>query len=148
VLPNAIWHLSDDESVQITQDGRVVEDGDVVFVLDRVGRVTDEDHEPIAVLLPDGIVAATDNRHFGRVGVTNAAPPGSPSAWLSLLPDGTVVYFDDEGERRAGGVWSGCRGPALRTCTLVSHLFRMRSYAGRSQGGPSFGIGLGIGVYR
>jgi hypothetical protein len=97
------------------------------------------------VLLPDGHVAGTDNRLLGRVGVANAAPPDSAAAWIAVMPNGQVVYFDDEGDRSNGGVWRGCQGPQLRTCTLVTHMVAMRRYAERSRGGVSVGVGIGVG---
>jgi hypothetical protein len=145
VLPQARWNRGGD-NVEIKPNGYVYEDGDLAFVIDRVGRVVDEDFEPVAILLPDGMVAGTDSYYYGRVGVSNASPPDRQTAWLAVVPDGNVIFFDDDGERRSGGRWQGCAPPALRTCTLVTHILTMRDYVRRSESGVSVGIGVGVGV--
>lgn len=143
---NARWDR-DDDPVEIRPDGKVLVDGDLTFVLDRVGRVTNDDYEPYAVLLPDGQLAGQDNLSLGRVGVTNASPPGAVEAWLSVAPDGRVTYYDSDGERSDGGVWRGCAGPMQRTCTLVTQLIALQNYRGyRSGVGVGVGIGVGVGV--
>ena len=116
------------------------------FVVDRVGRVTDDDYEAFAVLLPDGHVVGTDARPFGYVGVSNAAPPLSEQAWLGLLGDGQVVFYEPNGDRLARGKWTGCDGPSRRTCTLVTQIFAMRNYRVVPSSGVSFGVGVGVGV--
>lgn len=135
----------DGDTVEIQPDGRVLVDGDLRFVLDRVGRVADDDYEPYAVLLPDGQLAGVDSYSLGRLGVTNASPPGSVEAWLAVMPNGQVVYFSSDGDRASGGVWQGCSGPILRTCTLVTHLLAVASYPGPNSG-VSVGVGIGVGV--
>jgi hypothetical protein len=140
LLPNARWQR-DGDVIEIQPSGEVLEDGDVVFVLDRVGRVVDDDREPVALLLPTGALAGNDAADLGQVGRSNASPPWGSYAWLSLQADGTVVRFDAEGERSADGHWQGC-GTAQRTCTLVSHLFALRDHGRR----PSSSVGIGIGV--
>jgi hypothetical protein len=137
----ARWDRESGDPVELRPDGKVLIDGDLAFVLDRVGRVANEDYEPHAVLLGDGHLAGTDNTSLGRVGVTNASPPGAVEAWLAVTPDGRVTYFDPDGERSSGGVWRGCTGPVLRTCTLVTHLLAVANYRG-----PNSGVGVGIGV--
>ena len=137
----ARWERKGEDVVELRPGGHVLVDGDLTFVLDRVGRVADDDFEPYAVLLPDGQLAGLDNISLGRVGVTNASPPGAVEAWLSVAPDGRVTYYDSDGERSSGGVWRGCTGPVLRTCTLVSQLLAVRHYRG-----PSSGVGIGVGV--
>lgn len=145
VIVPARWDRGDEEPVEILANGQVLEDGEPTMLVDKAGRVVDEDYEPLAVLLPDGHVAGPDNRLLGRVGVANAAPPDSAAAWLAIMPDGQVIYFDDDGDRGAGGVWRGCEGPQKRTCTLVTHLIAMRHYADRSHSGVGVGVGIGIG---
>jgi hypothetical protein len=140
-LPAARWDRESGDPVEIRPDGKVLVDGDLTFVIDRVGRVANDDYEPYAVLLPDGQLAGVDNMSLGRVGVNNASPPGAVEAWLSVGPDGRVTYFDADGERSAGGAWRGCSGPAQRTCTLVAQLLAVASYRG-----PSSGVGIGVGV--
>lgn len=142
MLPNARWDRGSADPIELHADGRVVEDGDVLFVLDRAGRVVDEDHDPVAILLPDGRVVGTDHRPLGQVGVTNAAPPWAGHAWLAVTPDGAVTLYSSNGERDYAGRWQGCTGPALRACTLVTHLVMLRSY----RPPPEVGIGVGIGI--
>jgi hypothetical protein len=145
IVTPARWERGDEDTIEILPNGQVTEDGDPVMMVDRAGRVVDTENEPLAILLPDGHVAGTDNRLLGRVGVANAAPPGSASAWLAVMPNGQVVYFDEDGERSNGGVWRGCSGPQMRTCTLISHVIAMRRYVDRSRGGVGVGVGIGIG---
>ena len=133
--------------MELRSDGRVLIDGDLTFVLDRVGRVANEDYDPFAVLQPDGQLVGTDQLSLGRVGVTNASPPGGVEAWLAVTPDGRVTYFDTDGERTAGGTWRGCSGPTQRTCTLVTQLLAIANYRGpRSGVGIGVGVGVGVGV--
>lgn len=147
VIPKAVWERGEDDPIEIRENGQVVEDGDVLFVIDRVGRVVDSKYEPLAILLPDGNVAGTDNRALGYVGVTNAAPPWSRNAWLAIMPDGAVTVFERDGERAFGGRWTGCAGAAQRTCTLVTHMIALRTRSGPSDGGGvTFGVGIGIGL--
>jgi hypothetical protein len=141
----ARWDRENGDPVELRADGKVLIDGDLAFVLDRVGRVANEDYDPYAVLLGDGQLAGTDNTSLGRVGVTNASPPGAVEAWLAVTPDGRVTYFDPDGERSSGGAWRGCTGQVLRTCTLITHLVAVANYRG-SNGGVGVGIGVGVGV--
>jgi hypothetical protein len=141
----ARWNRADDDTIEILQNGQVVEDGDPIFLVDRAGRIVDEDNEPVAILLPDGFVAGTDNRLLGRVGNSNAAPPNAAAAWIAIMPNGQVVYFDEDGERSSDGAWQGCNGPQLRTCTLITHVIALRRWAQRAQRGVTFGVGLGVG---
>ena len=143
VIAPARWDRAGGDSVEIKANGQVFEGGDRVLLVDRAGRVVDSDNEPVAILLPDGYVAGTDNRLLGRVGVTNAAPPGSATAWVAIMPNGQVVRFDADGDRENAGVWHGCNGPQMRTCTLVTHILLVRSYANRPT--PTVGVGIGIG---
>ena len=141
----ARWDRGDEDPIEIRANGEVVEDGDVLFVIDRVGRVVDPDYEPLAILLPDGRVIGTDDRLLGQVGITNAAPPWTGTAWLALMPDGAVTTFDADGDREFAGRWRGCSGAGLRTCTLVTHLVALRNYRSAPETGVGFGIGIGIG---
>jgi hypothetical protein len=144
-LAPARWDRGDDDPVEITADGRVLEDGDLLFVLDRVGRVVNEDYEPMAILLPDGRVFGVDDRPLGHVGVTNAAPPWAETAWVAVMPDGNAIHFTSEGDRESLGRWQGCSGAVQRSCTLVTHLFALRKYPAPSQSGVSVGVGIGVG---
>lgn len=147
LIAPARWQRGDDDTVEITADGRVLEGGKLRYTIDRVGRVTDEDYDALAVLLPDGHVVGTDDRALGYVGVSNASPPFSGQAWVSLLPDGRVVFFHPDGDRGALGQWTGCNGPNRRTCTLVTQLFLVQNLRmAPPYGGPTFGVGVGVGV--
>jgi hypothetical protein len=142
----ARWDRPGDDPVELGAQGQVTVDGELIFSLDRVGRIVDDKNEPVAILLPDGRVAGPDNVFLGQVGVTNAAPPWSDNAWVAVMPDGSVTYFEAEGDRESLGVWRGCKGPALRACTLVTHLFTLREHGPpRSDSGPRVGIGIGVG---
>ena len=145
VLPTARWNRGDNDPIEVRPDGKVYEDGSLLFVVDRVGRVADDHFEPVAVLLPDGRLAGTDDHFLGQVGISNASPPHSGEAWLAVVPNGQVIYFDDDGTRGAGGLWTGCEGPAHRTCTLITHLIALKSYFQRAQSNVSVGVGVGIG---
>jgi hypothetical protein len=141
----ARWERESGGPVELRADGQVLVDGDLTFVLDRVGRVTDDDYDPYALLLPDGQLVGADHLQLGRVGVTNASPPGALEAWLAVTPDGRVTYFDTDGERTPGGAWRGCEGPVHRTCTLITQLLAVASYRG-TRSGVGIGVGVGVGV--
>jgi hypothetical protein len=141
LLPTARWQR-DGDVIEIQPSGEVLEDGDVVFIIDRVGRVVDEDRDPVALLLPNGALAGTDASDLGRLGRSNASPPWGSYAWLAVQADGTVLRFDSDGERSTDGHWEGCTGSAQRTCTLISHLFTLRDHGRR----PTTSVGIGIGV--
>jgi hypothetical protein len=142
----ARWERSNGDVVEITADGKVLEDGDLVYAVDRAGRVVDEDYEPVAILLPDGHVVGTDSVLLGRIGVSNGSPPHGGTAWFSILPDGNLVLFDSEGDRSYDGVWRNCDGAARRACALVTQIFALRRYEPYRRPGPSFGVGVGVGV--
>jgi hypothetical protein len=140
----ARWERSSDDPVEILPDGTVLEDGDPVFTIDRVGRVADADVDPFAVLLPEGQLAGAEQSDLGHVGFNNAAPPGSSVAWLTVAEGGQVTYYDPDGTRKSGGTWRGCSGPQLRTCTLVTHLFAVRAWQRNARSGVVVGVGIGV----
>jgi len=143
----AHWERGDGEdAVDIQADGRVLEGGHLRFVIDRVGRVSDDDYEAFAVLLPDGHVVGTDNRALGFVGLSNATPPFAEHAWLSLQSDGRVLFYEPNGDRSPLGKWTGCNGPSRRSCTLVTQIFAVRNFRMVPTNGPTFGVGVGVGV--
>lgn len=143
MLAEARWDRDGESDVLVSATGEVTADGELLFAIDRVGRVVDEDNDPVALLAPSGELLGNDGAYLGRVGLTNAAPPHSDTAWLSVLVDGTVIRFDDEGERLADGRWSGCLGPRQRLCTLVTHLVALHGYR-RPASGTSVGFGVGV----
>ena len=142
----ARWERPDEDAVEIQPNGHVLEGGHLRFVVDRVGRVSDDDYEAFAVLLPDGHVVGTDDRALGYVGVSNATPPFSEQAWLSLQRDGRVIFYEANGDHSELGKWTGCDGAARRSCTLVTQMMIMRNYRVMHNGGASFGVGVGVGV--
>jgi hypothetical protein len=160
LIAPAHWQRNGADPVEIRANGQVLEGGEVRFVIDRVGRVTEDDYDAYAVLLPDGQVVGTDDRALGYVGMSNATPPGGKQAWLSLQPDGSVLFYQQSGDRIPLGKWAGCNGPNRRTCTLVTQLFTERnlrmepSYGSYPYGhygpygpyGPRFGVGVGVGI--
>jgi len=145
-IARAYWERGEHELIEIRDNGEVYEDEDLALVIDKAGRVLTDDYEPKAIMLPDGIVVGTGDQPLGRVGVQNASPPDRHYAWLRILPDGKVLFYDQDGEELFGGVWRGCGGPMARTCTLVTHMFLLRSYRNERRSGPSFGVGIGIGL--
>jgi hypothetical protein len=146
VLAPARWNRGGNDPIELRPDGKVLEDGRLIFMVDRVGRVVDDHYDAVAVLLPDGRLAGTDNTFLGQIGVTNASPPEAGQAWLTVMPNGQVIFFDSDGERSSGGAWAGCEGPVHRTCTLVTHLVVLKSYLRRPQSGVGVGMGVGVGV--
>ena len=141
-LGRARWERGND-TVDLFPDGRVLVDGDTLWVIDPAGRVTDGDRDPVAVLFADGRLIGTDDQSLGIVGTMNASAPGAGSAWLTVAPSGEVVLYDTEGARASGGGWSGCQGPLSRTCTLVTHLVVLREFQRRSRVGVGIGFGIG-----
>jgi hypothetical protein len=130
--------------IDVMPDGRVLGTGDHLFTMDVAGRIFDLDNEPIALLEEDGRLVGLDDSPLGRVGLRNASPPGSDVAWLTIEDSGNVVLFDPEGIPHPSGVWTGC-GPALRTCTLTTHVFTLQQ-ASRRGSRVHFGFGVGVGT--
>ena len=140
-LGQAYWER-DGDVIEVRADGTVAEDGDVLFQIDQVGRVYHKDGDPIAILLPSGQLVGENHAGMGEVGPATAAFPGSPYAWLGVRPDGHVVRYDGDGNEYHDGTWTGCQGPMLRTCTLVSHVIAMQEWQRR----PRVGVGVGVMV--
>lgn len=143
VIPEARFDRGRGDPIEIHADGTVAEDGDLLFKLDRAGRVFDEDNEPIALLNSDGSISGPDNVYMGRVGMHNASPPWSGTAWLRVRTDGKVALYDSDGEAQYGGKWTGCAPPATRACTLVTHLLALAAARHRES---DVQIGIGIGM--
>ena len=141
VIAPATWHREGDPIV-LGRDGKVTQDGDVLFIVDAAGRVYDEDGEPIAVVQPDGYLVGKDNTSMGLLGPVTAAFPGNGQAWLSIGPRGEVTRYDTEGARSQDGYWEGCEGDVVRTCTLVTQVIALRDYLRQ----PRVSVGIGIGV--
>jgi len=128
-LGPAYWDRGDDERVEIRGDGAVYEDDELVFRIDTQGRVLDSDRDLYVSLAEEGLVTGPNSDEGGRVGLHNATPGKRRQyqAWLRLTSDGSVTFYDWDGEREAGGQWHGCEGPMLRTCTLVTHVMLLRA---------------------
>jgi hypothetical protein len=146
VTPAARW-VRGGSVVDLTEDGRVLVDGDHELNIDAAGRVFEPDGTAVALLEEDGRLVGPDEAELGTVGALTAARPGEQTAWLGLEPSGEVRLFGRRGERRSFGVWIGC-GPTpqhSQACMLVTHLLAQRI----EQAGPTphvvFGFGVGVG---
>jgi hypothetical protein len=142
-IPRARWERGDD-TADLMPDGRVLVDGSLAFSIDRAGRVFEPDNTPIALLERDGRLIGKDDVVLGVIGVHNASLPGQAQAWLTVGDRGEVVMYDEDGERKSAGVWTGC-GRAVRTCTLVTHVIAMATARHRGNVGMGFGAGMGAG---
>jgi hypothetical protein len=138
--------------IDIMPDGKVLTNGEHLFTIDRAGRVYEPDNDPVAVLQADGRLLGRDDLSLGRVGLRNSSPGTREFAWLSIGDRGEVTHFAPDGQPSPDGAWTGC-GPALRTCTLTTHivsLIETRMSQTRMPGphvGIGFGLGLGMGVH-
>lgn len=137
-----------DMQVDLMPDGQVLIDGEEAFVVDGAGRVFDPEHEPIALLEPDGRLVGAGDRALGTVGSMHAARPRERTAWLTVARSGQVIGYGPEGERMGLGRWVGCRASARahQACTLVTHLLMLRAHEASREAGVSFGIGIGVSV--
>lgn len=134
--------------IDIMPDGKVLSDGEHLFTVDRAGRIYEPDNDPIAVLQADGQLLGKSDTSLGKIGLRNASLPGKEVAWLSLGDLGDVQRFDPDGDPHPDGAWAGC-GPAIRTCTLATHIITLvetRRPRGYGTYGPSVGIGIGFGM--
>jgi hypothetical protein len=146
-IPRARW-VRGDVIVEVMPDGKVLLDGEHEFTVDRGGRVVDSDGEPVALLEPNGRLVGPDDKDLGQVGAMHAARPDEQNAWLSVMPSGEVIVYDDEGERHVFGVWVGCNqsASAHQVCTMLSHIIGVRVRAYDRGSGVTFGVGVGVGV--
>jgi hypothetical protein len=146
-----------DASVDVLPSGAVFVNSELMFNVDRAGRVTDADNAPVALLLPDGKVVGPGDSSLGNVGTVNASLPDESNAWVSVMPTGEVVRYLDDGERMNFGAWLGCGAPQAHiTCTLITHILgmrikdeqdRQRAAASQFRGGLApTGSGLGLGA--
>ena len=141
--------------VDVLPDGRVLANGEHELTLDRAGRVYDRDLQPIALLEPDGRLMGPGDVPLGTVGALHAGRPHDTYAWLSVMPVGEVIRYDEDAERTTYGVWMGC-GYSARTnqvCTLIVHLIAMgvgihdpNGARPGSTAAPGVGVGIGIGI--
>jgi hypothetical protein len=144
-LPNARWYREHDGAVvDLLADGRVFVDNDHWFTVDHAGRIFEPDHEPIAILAPDGQLLGKNGVSLGFVGLRNAALPGQRNAWIALDERGEVHRYEPDGESQRDGAWTGC-GAALRACTVTTHLVSLLEAERRPRVGVGFGFGVMLG---
>jgi len=144
-IPRARWTRGE-KLFDLMPDGRVLADGEHLFTIDRAGRVYQPDNDPVAVLQPDGRLLGSDEASLGKIGLRNSSPPGHDFAWLSIGERGEVLRFDPDGDAHPDGVWTGCE-PAMRACTLTTHIIALVETRSRRYPmyGPGVGVGIGIG---
>jgi hypothetical protein len=132
---NAYWS-DGDSTVEIHPSGEIREEDQLLFRLDRQGRVSAADGKPVAVLLPDGSLVAEDDAVLGwvRAGASFRADQVTPAVYM--FPSGQVTVADETGRWSAAGQWVHCDGAMLWTCTLVTHVLAARE-RGQSEGGGS-----------
>lgn len=142
VLQPAVWERQT-HFVQVQNNGHVILNDRLMFVLDRNGRVHDALGDPYAVLEAGNRLSGNNDWTLGTISVSTATPPGSSQPWITVFPSGKVVRQDMEGRSFEDGAWSGCNGQMMRTCTLVSHLIVLyeQMYSNQQQhvGGPQQG---------
>lgn len=126
-LAPAAWDPPLGERVQIRPNGNIYEGDKLVLIIDTKGRIFDARRQPLAQLSEDGYVLGPDELTFGHVGPQHASFHGG-HLWLSIARDGQVTFLDTDGKRTPGGIWHGCDGPMLPTCTAVTHALALRPY--------------------
>jgi hypothetical protein len=130
----------EDATIELRPSGEVWEEDEVLFRVDRSGRVSDARGEPTAVLMPDGYLVAEDGALLGWVGVGAAYRKDGQTPSVYMFPTGQVFVADEDGQWFGGGQWTHCASAMLWTCTLVTHVLAVRDRAhGRSGGGSSAG---------
>jgi hypothetical protein len=154
-LPRARWALVE-SAVDVLPNGSVFVNSEHVLTIDRAGRITNADKEPVALLMGDGRLLGPDDAPLGSVGSLHASLPDEQNAWISVMPTGEVIRYLEDGERLNFGAWLGCNHSprAQLACTLVSHILGMRikeeqdrlraMYNGSRTGLSPSGIGLGL----
>lgn len=146
-LPRARWIVGE-QVVDVASDGSVLYGGERVLRIDAAGRVSNDEGEPLALLLPDGRLVGEDDKDLGVVGAGRAARAGEETAWVGLAPTGEVFRYDEEGGMHPFGAWVGCAvSPrAMQVCTLVTHLLTDQLAARQAAYGSGVGFGFGVGI--
>ena len=147
-VPAARWVRSETMTVDVLPNGKVTVNGEHELTIDRAGRVFDPNGVAIALLEPDGKLVGPGDSSLGEVGASSASLPNEKTAWLTLLPTGEVVRYDDLGGKASMGAWIGQCQMTPRTrqvCLLVTHLVATRQ-RNPNQGGITFGLGVGVGL--
>ncbi len=68
MVARAYWERGEHDLIEIRDDGGVYEGDDLIFTIDRVGRVVDDDYEPYALLYENGIVLGPERRREAHAG--------------------------------------------------------------------------------
>jgi hypothetical protein len=139
-LVAAQWQFKGDP-VDVRSRGDYAEiliDGDVEWVVDRVGRLYDKNQRPVAVLDADGRLVMAKDQLMGVVGSQYATKPGRGSAWLSLTPEGDVVKYGLDGRQELAGRWVGCNVSvyARQACLLASYVILYDDEGDDTSSGP------------
>ncbi len=139
-LGNAYW-TDGDSTVEILPSGEIRENDELLFRIDKSGRIRSADGERVAILLPDGsLVAEVGDAPLGWVGRGASLLSDRRTPAVYMFPAGQVVIADGSGGWDAAGYWIHCDGGMLWTCTLVTHVLAARD---GTEGGDSSGSGLG-----
>ena len=153
-VPRARWVVGV-SIVDVFPDGRILLNDTQEMTVDRGGRVFDTNNDPVALLEPGGNLVGPNDKPLGNVGILHAAKAEEQHAWLSVMPTGEVVQYEDTGARSSLGVWIGCNQSyaTQHTCTLISHILaprvlgimrnRRMMYPGGWGWGPGFMPGMG-----
>ncbi len=147
-VPRARWVVGS-SVVEVFPDGKVMLNETQEITVDRGGRVYDTNNDPVALLEPGGKLVGPGDKRLGNVGILHASEGDEPNAWLSVMPTGEVVRYEDDGGRSSLGVWIGCNQSytAHQTCTLVTHLLVPRILASaRNMNTLPTGLGMGPGA--
>jgi hypothetical protein len=127
-IATAYWSRPS-STVELRPDGKVFDDDELLFHVDRKGRVSDAEGHPVAVLLDDGSLVTDRDGALGWIGAGTAYGVDRRAPTVRLSPTGQVMVAGREGAFTDGGRWQDCDGPMLRTCTLVTHVVAARDRA-------------------
>jgi hypothetical protein len=127
-LDSAYW-TRESSIIELRPSGEVIEDDTLLFRVDRSGRVSDAEGKPVAVLVPDGTLIAEDDTVIGWIGVAASYRADRQTPLVRMLPYGQAIVRSESGTWLAAGKWDYCEGPALRACTLVTHVVAARDRA-------------------
>ena len=136
-LGQAAWDPLVGERIEIRPNGNIYEGDKLVLMIDAEGRVFNAWGRPLAQISEDGYVFGPDELNFGQVGPQHASFDNG-HVWFSIARDGQVTFMGTDGKRTPGGVWHGCDGPMLPTCTAVTHALALRAYLRRPSSGEKF----------
>jgi hypothetical protein len=135
-LDAAYWSRQK-STIELRPSGEIIEDDTLLFRLDRSGRVSDAQGEPVAVLQSDGWLVAEDDTPLGFIGPGASFRADQSTPTVRVLPSGDAVIIDRAGRWLPAGRWDYCQGSMLRTCTLVTHVVAARDAAREPKGSGS-----------